>query len=111
MLRSLFVAVLVQIPCFALADAPMTLTSCVADNTSGKQRKELARWVFLSMAAHPELKQYTSPEIDAAREPSDRTVAALFEYLITQQCAVDRTRRLQSAGRRASRSPSKSWVG
>lgn len=87
MLRILIVAIFVQIPALALANTPAALSSCVADNTSGKQRKELARWIFFAMASHPELKQYASPEVAASREPSDRTVAGLFEHLITEQCA------------------------
>ena len=89
MIRLLLVAMFMQIPCLVHADAPAALSSCVADNTSGQQRKDLARWVFLAMAAHPELTQYTSSELDAAREPTDRSVAQLFEYLITQKCAVE----------------------
>lgn len=89
MLRILLIAILTQLPCFAFADTTAALSTCVADNTSGKQRKDLARWVFLSMAAHPDLKQYTSPEADVARTPTDKSVATLFEFLITEQCATE----------------------
>ena len=32
------------------------LGRCLADNTTGRGRKDLARWVFVSMAAHPEIR-------------------------------------------------------
>jgi hypothetical protein len=89
MLRLLFILILAQVPCLSLADTSVALSSCVADNTSGKQRKDLARWVFLAMSAHPDLKQYTSSEVEIAREPTDRSIAELFEYLITEQCATE----------------------
>lgn len=89
MLRLLLVFVFMQLPCLALADTAAALSSCVSDNTSGKQRKDLARWVFLAMAAHPDLRQYTSSDADVARESTDKATAALFEFLITEQCAPE----------------------
>jgi hypothetical protein len=89
MLRLMLVAIFMQIPLLASANTTAALSSCIADNTSGKQRKELARWIFLAMAAHPDLKQYTSSEVDTAREPTNKTTAALFEILITDQCAAE----------------------
>lgn len=89
MLRILFIVLLMQVPCIALADTTVALSTCVADNTSGKQRKDLARWVFLAMAAHPELQQYASAEAASVREMTDRSIAALFESLITEHCAAE----------------------
>jgi hypothetical protein len=86
MLRYLLVVLLLQIPGLAFADTAAALSSCVADNTSGKQRKDLARWVFFAMAAHPDLVSYTTSELSAAREQTDRMTADLFVQLITQQC-------------------------
>ena len=86
MLRCLLLVMFLQIPGLALADTATALSSCVGDNTSGKQRKDLARWVFFAMAAHPDLASYTTSELSAARDESDRMTAELFVYLITQQC-------------------------
>lgn len=86
MFRCLLVVLLLQLPAPAIADTAAALSSCVADNTSGKQRKDLARWVFFAMAAHPDLASYTTAELGAAREQTDRMTADLFVYLITQQC-------------------------
>ena len=64
MIRFLLV-VLLQVPGLALADSAADLSTCVADNTSGKQRKDLARWVFFAMAAHPDFAAYATPELNA----------------------------------------------
>lgn len=98
MLRILLVAILMQIPGLALADTSAALSTCVADSTSGKQRKDLARWVFLAMAAHPDLRQYASPEAGVAKEPTDKDVAKLFEILIAEQCATEANAAYQELG-------------
>ena len=63
------------------------LGRCLADNTTGKDRKDLAKWFFLAMAAHPEIKQYTSANASTAAEESSRTLAALVTRLLTDTCA------------------------
>ncbi len=62
------------------------LTQCLADNTTGKDRKDLAKWIFLAMAAHPEMKQHASAETAAAADQSSRTMAALVVRLLTESC-------------------------
>jgi hypothetical protein len=32
----------------------------MADSSTGKDRKELARWIFVAMSSHPELKGLTT---------------------------------------------------
>ena len=61
------------------------LTTCIADNTSGKDRKELARWVFISMAVHPDIQDITNVS-DAEREKSNKTMADLLMRLLTESC-------------------------
>lgn len=66
-----------------LVDATKT---CLADSTTGKDRKVLARWVFVSMAAHPEIRslaQVTSTD----GEQSSKAVGELFTHLIVESCA------------------------
>jgi hypothetical protein len=72
----------------ALADsATSDLTTCLTDSTTGKDRKDLARWIFIAMAAHPEMKD-VSNLTPAAREASSKSVAALVTRLLTEQCAA-----------------------
>lgn len=52
-------AVIITTPALA---GPYTdaLGSCLADNTTGKDRKELARWIFVAMSAHPEMRDLSN---------------------------------------------------
>ena len=62
------------------------LKTCVADNTSGKDRKDLAKWIFFAMAAHPEMKPYAEANLSAAADESSQKVAALVTRLLTASC-------------------------
>lgn len=82
--------------CFAIALASPpaaaqdqgALSRCLADNTSGKERKELARWVFLAMAAHPEMKALSAAP-PTASEDSSRAVGGIFMRLLTETCVTE----------------------
>jgi hypothetical protein len=81
-----FVAILaISIPAHSQSPS-QALATCLADNTTGKDRKELAKWVFLGMAAHPEMKQYTNANASTAVDDSARTVAAIVSRLVTSAC-------------------------
>lgn len=62
------------------------LKTCLADSTSGRDRKDLAKWTFLAMAAHPEMKPLTSGTAVTAMGDSSRTMAALVTRLLTESC-------------------------
>ena len=89
MLRSFIIAIVIgvwTVPAWAQADpSANALRQCVADNTSGKDRKDLAKWVFLAMAAHPEIKQYSNADA-AVVDESARTIANLVTRLLTDSC-------------------------
>jgi hypothetical protein len=62
MLRVSIVAVMLMACVSVQAQQPAdALSTCFADRTSGKDRKDLARWIFLAMAAHPEMKEQATP--------------------------------------------------
>jgi hypothetical protein len=72
----------------AFADsAANDLATCMTDNTTGKDRKDMARWIFIAMAAHPEMKDISAvtPE---AREAASKEMAALVTRLLTEQCVA-----------------------
>lgn len=73
------------------------LSRCLADNTSGKDRRDLAKWIFLSIAAHPEIRQYASGNLASATDESSRSIAALFTRLLTESC-VNETKAVVKAG-------------
>lgn len=61
------------------------LASCLADSTNGKERKQLAEWIFVAMAAHPELRTMSSVT-DKTRDDVNITTAAILTRLLTESC-------------------------
>ena len=95
MIRSAVIVVLLALVVVADAQPQSnSLTNCLADNTTGRDRKDLARWIFLSIAAHPEIKQYTSANVSTAVDQSARTMAALVTRLLAESC----TKEIKAAG-------------
>jgi hypothetical protein len=63
------------------------LGRCLLDNTTGKDRKDLAKWIFTGMAAHPEIGAIARPDAKDV-ESTQRTMGILFTRLIADQCAT-----------------------
>jgi hypothetical protein len=61
------------------------LSACLAESTTGKDRKDMARWVFVEMAVHPEIKDLSNAT-DRNRDELDRTIAMLFTKLLSEKC-------------------------
>lgn len=61
---------------------------CFANSTTGKDRIELARWVFASMALHPDVVS-SSSITSQKREAINRTTGALFNRLLAENCAKE----------------------
>jgi len=61
------------------------LGACFANNTTGKDRKELARWVFIIMSTHPEMRDIAKTS-EAMRNQADKTAANLLTRLLTKSC-------------------------
>ena len=70
----------------AAQNSTQQLSQCLAETTSGKDRKDLARWVFFAMAAHPEIKDFTSPSAASAEEETHKVMADLFTRLLSESC-------------------------
>lgn len=77
--------------------AAQALGDCLKDNTSGKDRKELARWIFLAMSAHPEIGSVSSatPEV---RDNADKIMGATITRLITENCPKQTRAAIQQEG-------------
>lgn len=61
------------------------LGRCLLDNTSGKDRKDLARWIYVAMSVHPELGSVAKARPQDI-ESAQRTMGALFTRLLADQC-------------------------
>lgn len=86
-LSVLFLALCTSTPSLAgpYADA---IGQCFANSTTGKDRIELARWVFASMALHPDV--VSSPAITPEkRESINKSTGALFNRLLSENCTKE----------------------
>jgi hypothetical protein len=80
-------ALLCSLPAVAQSQGDL-FAKCLADSTTGKDRKDLARWIFVAMAAHPEIRDLASisPEVS---DKSSREMGALVTRLLTENCAKE----------------------
>jgi|SRR5882672_10802892 len=77
-------ALVISLPAVAQSQGDL-LGKCLADNTTGKDRKDLARWIFVAMAAHPEIRDLASISQEAGDKTS-RAMGALVTRLLTESC-------------------------
>lgn len=82
------IAALVLIAAVPALAGPATdsLAACLADSTTGKDRKDLARWIFAGMSAHPEMQDIANSTA-ATRERTSQAVGLLFTRLISESCS------------------------
>lgn len=90
---------LVALPVQAGPAADVVAT-CLADNTSGKDRKDLARWIFVAMAAHPEIREMANVP-PASGEATAQAVGQLVTRLVTDTCAREFKALVKSEGPQA----------
>jgi hypothetical protein len=81
-LVALIFALLFALPAVAQSQGDL-LGTCLADNTTGRDRKDLARWIFVAMAAHPDIRDLANASQEAADKTS-RTMGALVTRLLTE---------------------------
>ena len=63
------------------------LGSCMVDSLTGKEKKQLATWIFFAMAAHPDIKEFGN--VTAEDQANiDKTIGALVTRLLTETCAA-----------------------
>lgn len=89
---ALFTALIVGAPVLA-ASPSSVLGTCLVDHLNGKERKDLAKWIFFSIAAHPEIKPYSNASAKDIEE-SDRYVGRLLTRLLAEDCPKE----LRNAG-------------
>jgi hypothetical protein len=87
MTRAFILTFVLSVPLAGHGQQPQeSFNTCLSDSTSGKDRKDLAKWVFLAMAAHPELRNQLAPGTATAMEESSKRVAELIVRLLAQDC-------------------------
>ena len=84
-------------PQISLAQAQQELAICLTVSLTGRERKQLAQWVFFGMAVHPDLSSYTSIST-SARDESNKFIAELLTRLITEDCPTESERAIDEGG-------------
>jgi hypothetical protein len=59
--------------------------TCLADALNGKERKLLVKWIYFSMATHPELEANSSIT-EADRDSSNKATGSLITRLFVEDC-------------------------
>lgn len=72
-------------------------SKCLADHTTGKDRKDLARWIFVAMGAHPEMRAIAELAPTAPQE-SSKTAGELFTRLMVESCPDQARAAVQARG-------------
>jgi len=98
LLASLLLSLAILAPQAATAGPAATaLGECLKDNTSGKDRKDLARWVFISMSAHPDMRSLATVSQDAQLD-SDKRMAAVLTRLLSETCPTQTRAAVEQEG-------------
>lgn len=81
----------------AAGEHATALGACLGDHTSGKDRKDLARWIYVAMSEHPEMGQLSQLPA-ATKEDTYKGAGALFTRLIADSCAAQARAALKQEG-------------
>lgn len=86
-------AAVISVPSFSL-EPTQKFATCLVDSLNGKERKELAKWIFISMSVHPHLNEFSAVP-NALRTETDQYIGALVTRMLTESCPAE----LQQANR------------
>ena len=86
----------VALPAFAQAET-QALANCVGSKSTGQDRKDLAKWLFTAMSAHPDMTPMANVP-DEAAEAASKGAGELFTRLLTDACANEAKAALKAGG-------------
>lgn len=72
-------------PAVQAGPAAQAFGTCLTDALSGKERKDMAQWIYFAIAAHPEMKSF-SKVTDEDRNRMDQYMGKLVTRLISEDC-------------------------
>lgn len=82
------------------ADEAQQLGTCLTDSLNGKERKDLAKWIYLGMSTHSTIRPYANISQDDI-ESSSKYVGGLITRLLTQDCPKQAQAALDAGGTQA----------
>lgn len=71
------------------------LGTCMIDSLNGKERKDLGKWMFFAMAAHPNIHDYSNISAKDIDE-SDQYIGGLVTRLLVEDCKTELSTALKS---------------
>lgn len=80
-----------------LAQPGNALGTCLVDSLNGRERKQLAQWIFFGMAAHAELAAFTTITADDRTE-LDEITGSLITRIMTEDCGDEAQNAIQANG-------------
>lgn len=83
--RLLLAALLTLSPAAFASSTVESASTCLTDSTSGRDRKDLVKWIYLAMSKHPEIRG-SSASAAKDDEESNRRVGQLFTRLVADDC-------------------------
>jgi hypothetical protein len=70
----------------AMAQSPShQLGTCLIDSINGKERKQLAKWIFFAIAAHPEISSYAKITPKDVNK-TDQYIGGLITRMLVEDC-------------------------
>ena len=74
------------LPCYVSASQEaQQLAVCLTDSLNGKERKNLAKWIYLGMSTHSIIKPFSNVT-EQDMDEINRYVGALVTRLLTEDC-------------------------
>lgn len=74
------------------------LATCLAQHTSAADRQAMARWVFVTLASHPDLTPYASAQAAQETGRIQANMAQTLTRLMTENCARETKQTLRQGG-------------
>ena len=83
-----FLSILTFVGPVMAGPASDALGKCMVGSLTGNERIEMAKWIFMAMAAHPEMASlaHIPPE---ERNATDKKIGRLFTRLLAEDCAKE----------------------
>jgi hypothetical protein len=73
------------------------LGACLSDSTTGKDRKDMAKWMFMAISVHPEIHSFSNiPE--KKRDEINMAMGALITKLLTESCPAQAKEAVEKGG-------------
>ncbi len=74
-----------------------SLGVCMVDSMTGKERKQIAQWLFFAMAAHPDMQEF-SEVTENAQKKANEFIGKLLTRLLTENCPTQAKQAMEKNG-------------